>query len=60
MIRTARQNVMFLAWRQAQQAENARRKAMNEVAKTRIDLEVQDLKERRDTINKIMGESSRT
>ena len=29
---------------------------MNEVAKTRIDLEVKDLKERRDTINKIMGE----
>ena len=56
VIRTARQNVMFLAWRQAQQAENARRKALNEVAKTRIDLEVKDLKERRDTINKIMGE----
>ena len=29
---------------------------MNEVSKTRIDLEVKDLKERKDTINKIMGE----
>ena len=29
---------------------------MNEVAKRRIDLEVKDLKERKDTINKIMGE----
>ena len=29
---------------------------MNEVAKTRIDLEVKDSKERRDTINKVMGE----
>ena len=47
---------MFLAWRQTQQAENARRKALNEVSKTRIDLEVKDLKERKDTINKIMGE----
>ena len=31
-------------------------KALNEVSKTRIDLEVKDLKERKDTINKIMGE----
>ena len=56
LVRDARQNAMFLAWRQAQQAENARRKALNEVSKTRIDLEVKDLKERKDTINKIMGE----
>ena len=47
---------MFLEWRQANLAENARRKALNEVSKTRIDLEVKDLKERKDTINKIMGE----
>ena len=39
-------------------AENARRKALNEVAKTRIDLEVKDIKERGDTVNKIMGEIS--
>ena len=38
------------------QEENARRKALNEVAKTRIDLEVKDLKERGDTISKLMGE----
>ena len=35
--------------------ENARRKALNEVAKTRINLEVKDLKERSGTISKIMG-----
>ena len=29
---------------------------MNEVAKTRIDLEVKDLKERGDTISRLMGE----
>ena len=29
---------------------------MNGVANTRIDIEVKDLKERRDTMNKIMGE----
>ena len=47
---------MFIAWRQAQLLENARRKALNEVTKTRIDLEVKDFKERKDTILKIMGE----
>ena len=36
--------------------ENSRRKALNEVTKTRIDLEVKDFKERKDTILKIMGE----
>ena len=56
-LRAARSNVMFLEWRRANLDENARRKALNEVAKTGIDLEVKDLKERRDTINKIMGES---
>ena len=55
-IRATISNAMFLEWRQANLAENARRKALNEVAKTRIDLEVKDLKERKDTINKIMGE----
>ena len=54
--RTARSNELFLQWRQVRQDENARRKALNEVAKTRIDLEVKDLKERGDTINKIMGQ----
>ena len=46
---------MFVAWRRATLEENARRKALNEVAKTRIDLEVKDIKERSDTINKIVG-----
>ena len=55
-IRTTMSNAMFLEWRQANLSENARRKALNEVSKTRIDLEVKDLKERKDTINKIMGE----
>ena len=55
-VRAMRGNEMFLQWRQANLTENARRKALNEVAKTRIDLEVKDLKERRDTINKIIGE----
>ena len=52
----ARRTEMFIAWRQAQLLENARRKALNEVTKTRIDLEVKDFKERKDTILKIMGE----
>ena len=54
--RTAISDELFLQWRQARLDENARRKAPNEVAKTRIDLEVKDLKERGDTINKIMGQ----
>ena len=49
-IKTARSNELFLQWRQARLDENARRKALNEVAKTRIDLE------RGDTINNIMGQ----
>ena len=53
--RDARSNLMFLEWREARLAENARRKALNEISKTRIDLEVKDLKERGDTVNKIMG-----
>ena len=36
-------------------AADCQTKAMNEVAKTRIALEVKDLKERSDTISKIMG-----
>ena len=53
--RAAAENPMFVAWRKATLEENARRKALNEVAKTRIDLEVKDLKERSDKISKIMG-----
>ena len=56
--RTARSNELFLQWRQARLDENARRKALNEVAKTRIDLEVKVPKERGDTINKIMSQAS--
>ena len=52
----ARRTELFIAWRQAQLLENSRRKALNEVTKTRIDLEVKDFKERKDTILKIMGE----
>ena len=57
-----RGNELFLEWRQANLNENARRKALNEVAKTRIDLEVKDLKERKDRINKTRSwaRSSRT
>ena len=54
--REVRRTQMYVAWRQENLAENARRKALNEVAKTRIDLEVKDIKERGDTVNKIMGE----
>ena len=54
--RDARRNEMYLTWRHAQLEENARRKALNEVAKTKIDLEVKDLKEKADTVSKIMGE----
>ena len=54
--REARKTQLFKAWREQRQEENARRKALNEVAKTRIDLEVKDLKERKDNIGKIMGE----
>ena len=50
---------MFLQWRQANLTENARHKALNEVAKTRIDLEVKDLKERKDTINKILEDMTK-
>ena len=46
-LRAARANAMFLQWRRANLDKNARRKALNEVAKTRIDLEVKDLKEMR-------------
>ena len=54
--REARATQLYLVWRQAQLQENARRKALNEVAKTKIDLEVKDFKERGDTKSKIMGE----
>ena len=54
--RTLLSNQLFLILRQGRLDENARRKALNEVAKTRIDLEVKDLKERGDTVNKIMGQ----
>ena len=54
--RDARRNEIYLAWRHVQLEENARRKDLNEVAKTKIDLEVKDIKERADTVSKIMGE----
>ena len=53
--RTAMETTIFMAWRRAMFEENAKRKALSEVAKTRIDQEVKDLKERSDTITKIMG-----
>ena len=46
--RTVRSNELFLQWRQARLDENARRKALNEVAKTRIDLRQVDLEEIRE------------
>ena len=54
--RDARRNALYLEWRHVQLEENARRKALNAVAKTKIDLEVKDIKEREDTISRIMGE----
>ena len=54
--RDARRMEFFMAWRQERLLINAQRKAQNEVTKTRIDLETKDLKERKDTIGKIMGE----
>ena len=51
--RTARSNELFLQWRQDRLDENARTKALNEVAKTGIDMEVKDLKELGETINKL-------
>ena len=49
----ARRTEMLIAWRRAQLMENARRNTLNEVTNTRIDLEVKDFKERKDTILKI-------
>ena len=57
--RAAAESAMFVACRRATLEKNARRKALNEVAKTRNDLEVKDLKERSGTISKIMGRSHR-
>ena len=54
--RPAREARLYLVWRQTQLQENPRRKALNEVAKTKIDLEVKAFKERGDTKSKIMGE----
>ena len=38
-LRAVRANTMFLQWTRANLAENVRRKALQKVAKTRIDLE---------------------
>ena len=46
----------YLPWRQERLLENARRKAQNEITKTRIDLETKVLQERQDTIGKLMGD----
>ena len=49
--RAIKETEFYLAWRQARQQENARRKAQNEITKTRIDLETKVLQERQDTIS---------
>ena len=54
--RATKETEFYLAWRQARQQENARRKAQNEITKTRIDLETKVLQERQDTISKLMGD----
>ena len=59
-VRAMRGNEMFLQWTQANLTENARRKALNEVAKTRIDLEVKDLKGERIRSTRSWARSSRT
>ena len=46
--RAIKETEFYLAWRQARQQENARRKAQNEITKTRIDLETKVLQERQD------------
>ena len=54
--RAAKETEFYLPWRQEQLQENARRKAQNEITKTRIDLETKVLQERQDTIGKLMGD----
>ena len=54
--RGIRETEFYLAWRQARLQENARRKAQNDITKTRIDLETKVLQERQDTISKLMGD----
>ena len=52
----SKETEFYLPWRQVRLTENARRKAQNEITKTRIDLETKVLQERQDTIGKLMGD----
>ena len=53
--RDARRDEMFFAWRAARLVENAEIKRQNEIIKTRIDLEVKEIRERKDTTSVLMG-----
>ena len=53
--RDQRRDEMFFAWRTARLAENAEIKRQNEITKTRIDLQVKENKDRKDTISVLMG-----
>ena len=53
--RSARRDEMFFAWRAARLAANFEIKRQNEIVKTRIDLEVKEIRERRDTVSVLMG-----
>ena len=55
-LRAVKEMEFYLPWRQAGMLEHARRKAQNEITKTRIDLETKALQERLDTIGKLMGD----
>ena len=46
---------MYFAWRTARLAQNAEIKRQNEITKTRIDLQVKEIKEMRDTVSVLMG-----
>ena len=46
--RVIKETEFYLAWRQARLQENAKRKAQNEVTRTRIDLETKVFQERQD------------
>ncbi len=53
--RDQRRDEMYFAWRTARLAQNAEIKRQNEITKTRIDLQVKEIKEMRDTVSVLMG-----
>ena len=55
-VKENKESVFYLPRRQDVLTENARRKAQNDITKTRIDMETKVLQERQDTIDKLMGD----